>query len=44
MTSFDVEVQLTLIENRWASKEHAILKDKPEKKTVKKAIESVISC
>jgi hypothetical protein len=38
VTSFEVEVQLTLTENKWASNEHPSLNEIPEKKTAKKAI------
>jgi len=37
VTSFEVDVQLTLIENKCARSEHPILNDSPEKKIVKKA-------
>lgn len=37
-SSFAVAVQVTLMENKWASKEQAILNERPEKKTEKKAV------
>jgi hypothetical protein len=38
VTSFEVEVQLTFIENKWASNEQPSLNEMPEKNIPKKAI------
>jgi len=41
LTSFEVDVQLTFTENKWARSEQPSLNDRPEKKIAKKAISSV---
>lgn len=43
MTSFEVEVQLTLIENKWESNEQASLNEMPEKNMAKKAKSQTLS-
>ena len=40
LTSFEVDVQLTFTENKWARSEQPSLNERPEKKIAKKAISS----